>query len=306
MKKVISLTLLLVLFVSLVSCDMIPHEHAYSEQWRSDDDFHWHACIGMLGCNSVSDKAQHDFEVDTDKDGNLVKKCTVCGFTSTEVSTAGKHEHEFADELSYNGNYHWYGCTVEGCYEKYKKAEHHFDNPDVTYEDGELVMSYSCADCEYVKVERQKADSTVDSALEWDAIFDSFKLTNFSIDVYLGGKENPAYTNQCIITENGVYYCIEGGRQFYVVKNADGSYDGYGYNLGTKTFFILPEDNCEEYFIGATRETVIQINFAENFDKFTYNAETGSYYSDQVIEAVYYSFSVLPSALVEDYLDKCP
>ena len=26
----------------------------------------------------------------------------------------------------------------------------------------------------------------------------------------------------------------------------------------------------------------------------------------RILEAVYYSFSVLPSALVEDYLDKCP
>ena len=56
-------------------------------------------------------------------------------------------------------------------------------------------------------------------------------------------------------------------------------------------FVIMPDEICEPYFTNATRETVLRVTFAENFDKFEYDAETSTYYAEEEIEAIYYRFS---------------
>lgn len=291
MKRILAVLCLAAMLLGVMSaCDIVPeHEHVFDTQnWSYDEDFHWRSCT-TVGCEEKGNKAAHNFKVTEDEDGNPINKCKTCGATNYEVPSADEHDHEFDDELSYNENFHWYECIVDGCYEKDEKTEHVFGNPDVTYTDSTITIKYVCIECEYEKVEEQEVKTEVDDALAWDEVFKNFKLTNFTMDVvqiYMSSKN----VNHCIVTENEVYYCIPDSREFYTVPNGDGTYSTYMRHSSDDPFTLL-NDNSDVYLKNAQKETVLQISFEENFEKFTYDPETGSYVCDEVIEAIAYNFS---------------
>lgn len=302
MKRLISIVfMLLAATLLLASCDN--HEHTFSEEWKSDADFHWHLCTVSDECSEKKDSAAHEFDVVVNEEGALINVCGICGYENEKVSTAPAHEHAFSDVYSHSENYHWHECTVDGCFEADSSDEHQYGNPEMTYEEQTLIIKQTCVDCGYVKTETRTVESAVDDAVEWDNIFESFKLTNFSMYVFFGDKENPTHTNHCVVTEQGVFYSIPDryGMEFYVAKDEDGTFEGYIKDGDEQTFYIMPEEMCEEYFLKATRETVIQVTFAEHFDKFEYNQETGTYFAEEAIEATYYSFSGEPAGTLYCY-----
>lgn len=73
------------------------HQHSYSEEWKYDEESHWHEC----SCGVVCDKAVHDMEVQNAKEATAAepgytgdKVCKVCGYTETgkEIPTGGTNE----------------------------------------------------------------------------------------------------------------------------------------------------------------------------------------------------------------------
>lgn len=288
MRRILSVLCLLAMLVGvLAACDV--HEHVFdTEKWTSDADFHWHACTVVDGCIEKADKAEHDFEVTVDEEGKPINRCKVCGATNDKVPTAPEHEHTFGDKLATSDNFHWYPCTVEGCYEMKDKAEHSFGNPEVTYTDSKITIKYVCVDCGFEKVEEQEVKTEVDDALSWDDAFKNFKLTNFTMDVFMT-REGLTHTNHCVVTEKEAYYCIPDSNEFYTVPAGDGTYKTYQ-RRDSDDPFVLLSDTGTEYLLGAQTETVLQISFEQNFDKFTYDAATASYVCADVIEAVAYDF----------------
>ncbi len=84
MKKVLSIILmaLAVTFV-FVSCEnKASHEHSYGDEWKYDATNHWHECT----CGAKDEEAAHSYEVVNDGE-KLVKKCTVCGYVSSDAVT---------------------------------------------------------------------------------------------------------------------------------------------------------------------------------------------------------------------------
>ena len=286
MKRLIYVICLLLvstmLFASCNADNADPHEHSFGTEWASDADNHWHGCTAE-GCTEQNEKAAHDFAVETNEEGKPVNVCKVCGATNENVTTAPEHEHVFAEEYSKNDSMHWYACTVENCYETKDKVEHAFGNPEAEYEDGKLTTTSVCVDCGYEKVVTQEIETQVENVTQWNEVFKTFKLTDFSLTVYIGGRENPHSINQCIITDAGVYYCIPGVEEYYVIKNADGTLDGY---IKDKDVFkIIAEDDTQQAFEFAGSAASLAVSFADNFEKFTYDAETATYSSNEVIEA---------------------
>ena len=287
MKRILAtVCMLLLLTVAMASCDLL-HEHSFSEEWKSDSDYHWNPCTVNETCTEQGNRAAHEFESDIDEDGKPLNTCKVCGYQNYRVSTAPEHEHTFGTEYHSSENFHWFECTTEGCFEASKNDEHQYGNPEITYSDTKLTTTYVCVDCGYKKVETQTVEAEVDSAVEWDEIFGNFNLTNFSMYVYITDGEY-TQTNHCIVTEYGIYYCIEDYIEFYVIKE-DGQWVGYQklYDDEDKKFKVLDisQEELQELYENLSREAVLQISFAENFDKFTYDADTGSYTSNQTITA---------------------
>ena len=68
--SLIALVFVLVMSLSLFACNQ--HKHAYSEEWSSDAEYHWHAAT-CTHKKAIADKAEH-----VDADSNDV--CDVCGY----------------------------------------------------------------------------------------------------------------------------------------------------------------------------------------------------------------------------------
>lgn len=103
MKKIISISLALILTLSLgaalVACD--EHECEFKEEWASNATHHWHECTGD-NCLEVADKGEHDWDegtlnedAATETAAELTYTCKVCGATKGEnVELEGAVEEE--------------------------------------------------------------------------------------------------------------------------------------------------------------------------------------------------------------------
>lgn len=292
MKKIALLLALLTVFALMfTACEA--HTHEFDDAWSNDADYHWHACEAIDGCPETSEKAAHDFEVTFDEEGNPINKCKVCDYYNDKVSTADPHEHVFADAYAKSENYHWYQCTVECCFETKDKAEHLFSNPEIVYEDSKMTITRTCLECGYESIETQNVKTEVDNALSWDEAFKQFKLVNFTMDVNFKSS-GQTHVNHCVITEDSAYYCIPSAREFYCARNPDGTCDTYykeGTTAGNNEYpFSKLDSTSDDYLLNAQRETVIQVSFEENFDKFTYDEATATYVCAEAIEAICTSF----------------
>ncbi|MCH5146493.1 MAG: hypothetical protein J1F61_00625 [Clostridiales bacterium] len=96
-------------------CDRtLPHHHKYSDQWSSDENYHWYA--STCGHTSeVKDRAEH-----IDEDEN--KKCDICGYEF--------HEHQYAEEWTRTLNEHWHAPTCGDTTELKDKGIHADENND--------------------------------------------------------------------------------------------------------------------------------------------------------------------------------
>ena len=291
MKKALFLLALAVLLICLVACN--DHEHTFSDsEWANDADYHWRPCTAQAGCTEQHDRTAHDYELYMTTAGGPVYRCTVCGMTKTEMISVPEHEHTYGEALKFDTAYHWVGCTVEGCTEATERFEHAFGNPEVSYADGKIETTYTCVDCGFGKKTEQTVSTEVEGALDWNDAFKNFKLVNFTMDVFF--KQGAmTHTNHCVVTENEAYYCIPDANEFYTVPNGDGTYTTY-IRGNSKDPFTKLNDTSDTYLIGAQTETVIQVSFEENFDKFTYDKESASYVCKEEIESTFYSFDGKP------------
>ena len=164
MKKLWLIILTVLMSMSFVfafaACGNQPapaHEHTLSEEYSSDDEYHWKTCSG---CNELVGKTEHTFgsvkEVETLKEGTTcvyelkqVKECSVCHkqvvVSSEEVE---KHDYELTglQEATCITN----GVKTYGCKHCDATYEEEFENPlahcyEGVTEDG--VTTYTCKYC---------------------------------------------------------------------------------------------------------------------------------------------------------------
>ena len=124
---------------------MLEHQHSWSNDWTSNEQFHWHDCTAA-GC-TLTDNGQkngfgaHTFdkgtvtkEATTTSAGTIEYKCTVCGRVKQEqipILPSPQHEHKWNSAWTYDSTHHWHECTASGCTlssnaDKYGYAAHSF------------------------------------------------------------------------------------------------------------------------------------------------------------------------------------
>ena len=124
---------------------MLEHQHSWSTDWTSNEQFHWHDCTAA-GC-TLTDNGQkngfgaHTFdkgtvtkEATTTSAGTIEYKCTVCGRVKQEqipILPSPQHEHKWNSAWTYDSTHHWHECTASGCTlssnaDKYGYAAHSF------------------------------------------------------------------------------------------------------------------------------------------------------------------------------------
>lgn len=145
-------------------------------------------------------------------------------------------------------------------------------------------------------------ESIIKDEETWDKAFEDMDYANFSAHVsYQTSEEGEALNNYVEVTENGVHYKLDGGVEFYSIKNEDDTYSTYikYYSEYTnQNKFVLLNDKSDTYFAGAKNETVIKVSYASYFDLFKYNKETNSYYYEGDIDVEAKDFDGQPLATI--------
>ena len=275
MKKYLTIFIFLVVLVTLSSCAGNDHTHEYGTDYKFNNTHHWNECV-VEGCTEKSNQAEHEME------GN---KCSICGYVNEEISTAPEHTHEYDDAYVFNETSHWHACKVEGCFEKDSLSEHQFGNPEITYTDKLMTIVNKCVDCGYETKEEIEIDSNIDSAIEWNEMFEAFELTNYSLNICFEKDENGEWitTNHCEVDANGAHMNMRGNLAY--TKTTDGqTYVTYSKAL-LEDNFVKYKDQSKQYYDYIVEETVLEISFLDNYEKFTYNEEKGIYECKEVIVA---------------------
>lgn len=101
--KLLTVILACVIGAGAVCAVVLPitlkHEHKFSAEWTTDENYHWHECIGKK-CKKVSDKAAHVFDKEEASETYLASAATytdaaryykscICGVKGTETFSRG-------------------------------------------------------------------------------------------------------------------------------------------------------------------------------------------------------------------------
>lgn len=101
--KLLTVILACVIGAGAVCAVVLPitlrHEHKFSAEWTTDENYHWHECVGKK-CKKVSDKAAHVFDKEEASETYLASaanytdaaryyKSCICGVKGTETFSHG-------------------------------------------------------------------------------------------------------------------------------------------------------------------------------------------------------------------------
>ena len=209
---------------------------------------------------------------------------------ATEGETAAAHTCEFDTEAwAKNETAHWHACKTQNCSAKQDEAEHAFTSPVIEQTDSKITKTYICEVCAYEKVEETTISSIVNNEATWDQAFENLSLINYSITITLKSPEG-THINRVEVGDTAAHYEIDGFVEYYTAKGEDGAFATYvnyqGYGTAHKGFVKLTDNTTDEYYTSAATEALLQISFAENFKKFTYDAEKGAYVCADEIGAI--------------------
>ncbi len=248
MKKFLTILTSILMLVALGGC----HKHAYSTEWSSDADNHWHE----MTCHDEqpADVAPHTWAAsgETDANGDVVYKCSVCGYA---------HQHVYdAQSWETSAREHWHPVSCEHTDATVFPEEHDFDADtgvcsgcgvaEETIEGYEVAFSYYKVDSNgnpvtdesgyYVQVGVTYTSVDVDGSLPIDTVNGgtlyegdkiSFTVTKSSFCYYTDAADSPLVEiisgtgdgNNTVETiypdENGVYTVTIQGDTIVSVAN---------------------------------------------------------------------------------------
>ena len=169
MKKSISILVLLLAAVFaltfvLSGCDLLNGTHtthSYDEEWKYDNDNHWHKCKFCEEKTSESAHVYDEWVVDTDPtettEGTRHRDCLICDYVeegTIDPLGQGGHKHVYDDEWKFDEDEHWHKCLF--CEETTDNTAHVYDEwvtdktPTVT-EDGSRHRD--CLTCDYFQTD---------------------------------------------------------------------------------------------------------------------------------------------------------
>ena len=145
---------------------VIGHKHAFSSEWSSDANYHWHPAI--CGHSSQRDYDKHTFgegqqtlAPTEDAEGILSYFCTTCNYEKQEPIAKLPHSHKFAEAWSTDEDYHWHDSTC-GHSDSVIKYKHTWNEGEITLAPTETtdgIFTYTCGDCGKTKNETIVATS---------------------------------------------------------------------------------------------------------------------------------------------------
>lgn len=139
------------------------HTHHWTNEWTSDENYHWHKCTESNCDGTVKDKTEHipsDWIIDKPatefSSGKRHIECTVCGhIMHTAIDLPIIPIHTIDSKWSSDNNYHWHKCLDSGCNYISDKEEHKpiyvTESKVGTYTDGVVIKKCSVCGREIAK-----------------------------------------------------------------------------------------------------------------------------------------------------------
>ena len=146
-KKFLLVSLLLIMVLVLASCNLI-HQCEFGDEWKYDADGHYFECE----CGAKDSISAHEFGEWAEGETEKVRECCVCGYQ--ETAPIEKHEHDYSEHWSKDGEYHWHSCA--GCNVPADKQEHQWGEGEVitpATEEAEGLSKHTCSVCQATKEE---------------------------------------------------------------------------------------------------------------------------------------------------------
>lgn len=140
----------------------LDHTHKFSEDWTSDDNYHWHIAV-CEHSDQISGKSAHIWDsgivtepATEEKSGIMTYSCTVCAKEKTEIIAQLPHTHTYETDWSCDETYHWHAANCEHTSLFKDKDMHAWNDGVITKEPTETaegIRMYTCLICNNTKNE---------------------------------------------------------------------------------------------------------------------------------------------------------
>ncbi|MBE6690979.1 MAG: hypothetical protein E7590_06815 [Ruminococcaceae bacterium] len=143
--------------------------------------------------------------------------------------TACDHEHTYANDWTGDETHHWHACTGKDCTEVADKAEHTWNNGEITTpatRETNGVKTFTCTACNKTKTEAVIPVLTV-TAEQWDKALSFEGLDNYTITLNNGTSTTTAIRNGFkvqLTTDDEIMYLNKEGETYYSYIEESGSY----------------------------------------------------------------------------------
>ncbi len=184
MKKILVGTLLIVISILLVSCNLFKHEHTFSKDWMYDSKYHWHE--SSCSHDVTSTKSEHVYE------NNI---CAFCNYKNTNVENNG-HEHAFYSDWIYDNLYHWHESS---CGHDITSAKSEHD-----------LINNKCSTCKYVYIENSdiiyaKDSNGVLTATGAYGYFDDLTKNESYLGYGFNVINSSVFSDKYVLTSNPIF-----------------------------------------------------------------------------------------------------
>ena len=167
------------------------------------------------------------------------------------------------------------GCGAAG--EIQLPMGHRYGNPEVTYADGQATVKHTCVDCGYEVTEIRTGATQVADAAAWQTAFENLNKSNYSLLFAQIEDGEVKETQSCVVEETKGYYGYTGygDNAFYTLQKSDESF--ITYIIDNEEDTRVAGETDDTYWLQLKKVSSLFPNLGEQFDQFTYDAESGSY-----------------------------
>ena len=210
--KLLTVILACVIGAGAVCAVVLPitlrHEHKFSAEWTTDENYHWHECVGKK-CKKVSDKAAHVFDKEEASETYLASAATytdaaryykscICGVKGTETFSHGSSLSAMENVVGLKDGV-TLGKTYDG--EAYTLSEEQISRNG----NGAITFTYKLKDseAEFAEAAPENAGEytvkvSVAATAEWKAATKTF---DFAITpMVIGVDWEPPYNNKNVFS----------------------------------------------------------------------------------------------------------
>lgn len=213
----------------------------------------------------------------------LLSFIVIITLITTTSCTISSHTHNYSDKYQYNDETHWKNCQQDKCLSTTIKENHAYSTLQSNLNGKILTLKKKCV-CGHETIEQKEYNPLINSSDEWNLIFQSLNLTNYSLvmtDVYT--HDVPISDIKFNKIEDTIMLSYLNQNPNYVIKSSNETYNFYEYD-NIKGYYLVTEAP-DEYYKRLLDMFTICISLVDCFDKFIYEESTGIYKCQETINA---------------------